>query len=175
MILISPLYCMPSVLVISTSKPPSSEQSQYGNLCIWAFMEYLLCQQHPASSDFNAFLDLAERQLNQWGRQGFNRSIYSSTIIDTIAVTDMSEEQLHQSMVYEKDNWNFHCDYELNKASKWGISKDVRPYLFDIDDITTVVFYLIHIAPCDTRAGSLSADGSRYWLLKQEWQKRKSD
>jgi hypothetical protein len=141
-------------------------------LCRWALCEYLILVGHPATHDFEQFLDLAEKQLNQWGRQGFNRYIYSSLLIDPIAVTDMSDQDLLASMEYEATNWHFHCDHELNKPEKWGISKDVRPYLKQIDDIHTVLFYLIHIAPCDTRAGSISGDGSRYWLLKTEWNKR---
>ncbi len=123
-------------------------------------------------TDFERFLDLAEKQLNHWGRHGFDRSKYSSMLIDEIAVVDMSDEQLLAAMAYELGNWQFHMNYMLNKPEKWGISKDVRPWLHNINDMATVIFYLVQISPCDTRAGSISGDGSRYWLLKHEWQKR---
>lgn len=139
---------------------------------VWIYNKYNEAKKHKATFDFDTLMDLSEEVLNKPLRQGFDRNVYSSALMGPILITEMTDDEILKALGYEFNNWFFHMDYKLNPPKAWHIIIDARPYLNDVDDRATVVFYLLNPLHCDTNPCSICGDGSRYWCLKNEAIKR---
>jgi len=139
---------------------------------VWIYNKYNEAKKHEATFDFDALMDLSEEVLNKPLRQRFDRNIYSSALMGPIPILEMTDEEILKALDYEFNNWCYHMDYKLNPPKVWHIIIDARPYLNDVDDRATVVFYLLNPLHCDTNPCSICGDGSRYWCLKNEAIKR---
>lgn len=135
---------------------------------VWIYNKYNEAKEHKATFDFDTLMDLSEEVLNKPLRQRFDRNVYSSALMGPILITEMTDEEILKALDYEFNNWCYHMDYKLNPPKAWHIIIDARPYLNDVNDRATVVFYLLNPLHCDTNPCSICGDGSRYWALKNE-------